>query len=67
MSFESDRAEVARILISNADSIGIHTGNILNWTMLKKHRFHPSMTSSDEVSNVFEFFYDMMNDLCFDS
>lgn len=46
---EGDRAEVARIVIGHANSIGIHTGNILNWTMLKKHRFHPSMTSSDEL------------------
>ena len=47
---EGERAEVARIVISHANSIGIDTGNILNWTMLKKHRFHPSMTSTDEVS-----------------
>ena len=49
MSIEGDRAEVARIVIGHSSTMEIHTGNILNWTMLKKHRFHPSMTSSDEV------------------
>jgi len=53
MSMEGDRAEVARIVIGHANSIGIHTGNILNWTMLKKHRFHSSMTSADEVRILF--------------
>ena len=49
MSVEGDHAEVARIVIGHSNTIRIHTGNIINWNMLKKHKFHPSMTSSDEV------------------
>ena len=46
---EHDKAEVARIVIGNSNVVDIHTGNIINWNMLKKQRFHSLMTSSDEV------------------
>lgn len=44
-----NKAEVAGILIGQSNVVDIHTGNIINWNMLKKQRFHQLMTSSDEV------------------
>ena len=50
MSTEGDRTEVARIVIGHAEKLCIHTGNIINWKLLKKLKFHPFMTATDEVS-----------------
>nr|CAB3248537.1 glutamate--cysteine ligase regulatory subunit-like [Phallusia mammillata] len=49
MSMEGDRAEVARVMTSHASVVQIHTGNIINWNLLKKHKFHQNMTSTDEL------------------
>jgi len=49
MSIEGDRAEVARVIVGHASTMQIHTNNIINWNLLKKHKFHPAMTSADEV------------------
>ncbi|XP_076823414.1 glutamate--cysteine ligase regulatory subunit-like [Clavelina lepadiformis] len=49
MSLDAERAEIARIMVGHCNTFSIHSGNIINWNMLKKHRFHTSMTSSDEL------------------
>ncbi|XP_078493820.1 glutamate--cysteine ligase regulatory subunit-like [Ciona intestinalis] len=49
MSMDTDRNEVARIMVGHASHVRLHTGNVINWNLLKKHKFRPAMTSSDEL------------------